>query len=169
MTDHNKIRFHDLIGDITPIKPTPAQLRPNPVPKQPNQRKINSQHQRPLSNKAHGQDIRLNLDHIPEHQFVAMVAGNIRHDVILDLHGWFVDDALRYLDDKLHERKNRHLAYWLIIHGKGQRSPDYDRAPLKNAVLDFLQQQAAVAALSAVKDSDANSGGIRIAVHPARI
>ena len=83
------------------------------------------------------------------------------------LHGFFVDEALRYLGDMLDERRNRRAECWVIVHGKGRNSPHYDRAPLKQAVLDLLLRHPAVNALATIIDSDGYSGAVSVEIKEA--
>ena len=85
----------------------------------------------------------------------------------IDLHGFFVDEALRYLGDMLDERRNRRAECWVIVHGKGRNSPHYDRAPLKQAVLDLLLRHPAVNALATIIDSDGYSGAVSVEIKEA--
>jgi len=65
------------------------------------------------------------------------------------------------------KRKNRRAECWVIVHGKGRNSPHYDRAPLKQAVLDLLLRHPAVNALATIIDSDGYSGAVSVEIKEA--
>lgn len=161
-----KERFADLIGTVTPLQTPPMAEDLGRQAKILQRRRIEAQRIR------HAADIRetlsVNLAHIPEGRFHALCAGRLPLAREIDLHGLFVDEALRYLGDMLDERQNRREECWLVIHGKGRNSPHYDRAPLKQAILDMLLRHPAVNALASVHDQDGLSGAVRIAVDERR-
>ena len=157
-----KERFADLVGTVTPLKTPPLAEGFGRQAKILQRRRIEAQRVR------HAADIRetlsVNLAHIPDIRFRALGAGRLPLAREIDLHGFFVDEALRYLGDMLDERQNRREECWLVVHGKGRNSPHYDRAPLKLAVLDLLLRHPAVNALVSVHDWDGFSGAVRIEV-----
>ncbi|MDO4642474.1 MAG: Smr/MutS family protein [Cardiobacteriaceae bacterium] len=156
-----KESFADLIGRVTPLQ-TPLQNENfGKHLKILQRRRIDAQRIRHVENT---QEEQHNLTHIPAPRFHALCRGKLPIAREIDLHGFYVDEALRYLYDLLDERKNRRSECWLIIHGKGRNSPHYDQAPLKQAVLNMLLQHSAVNALSSIIDQDGNSGAVFIDV-----
>ena len=157
-----KERFADLIGTVTPLETPPRAEGFGRRTKILQRRRIEAQRVR------HAADIRetlaVNLAQIPDARFRALCAGRLPLAREIDLHGFFVDEALRYLGDMLDERQNRREECWLVVHGKGRNSPHYDRAPLKQAILDLLLRHPAVNALTGVLDQDGLSGAVCIEV-----
>lgn len=80
----------------------------------------------------------------------------------LDLHGYYVAEALRYLDDVLSLRCNRRWAFWIVVHGKGREGI----SDLKTSVWQYLQQHEACAALAPIWDSQKQSGSVIVALRP---
>lgn len=158
-----KITFAELIGTITPLK---AQ---NTDPEFGKQRKIKqslriaTQNHQP-SPQRHYDRITLNYDNLTVQQLWHIQQLRIPLAREIDLHGYFVDDAINRLQDALNERRNRRPEYWLIIHGKGKNSPYYDKAPLKNAIYDTLSQHHAIGALVSIHDKQNESGALVIRV-----
>ena len=157
-----KERFADLIGAVTPLQTPPLVEGFGRRSKILQRRRIEAQRVR------HAADIRetlsVNLAQIPDARFRALCAGRLPLAREIDLHGFFVDEALRYLGDMLDERQNRREECWLVVHGKGRNSPHYDRAPLKQAILDLLLRHPAVNALTGVLEQDGLSGAVCIEV-----
>ncbi|MDO5091222.1 MAG: Smr/MutS family protein [Cardiobacteriaceae bacterium] len=161
--------FADLIGAVIPIRspeahPQFARKAPRPAA-QALQRRLAAQGTRPALLVRPRDAVALNLDGIPGERFTAMQRGELPYARIIDLHGHYVADGIVRLDDALHQRNNRHGEIWLIIHGKGRNSPAHDRAPLKQAVIDFLCRHPAVAALCSLPDRDRDSGALAIDVY----
>lgn len=174
MNEDQPLSFAELIGKVERITQKPQHhykdaLKSKQLLKTAfnnrQQRHIQAQHTRQFQRPIGLHTLSLNLDNLPAPQFNALKNKHLNPHQIIDLHGIFVNDALRLLNDKLSERKNHRLQYWLIIHGKGNRSPSYDKAPLKNAVLDLLLHHPAVGAIHSMTDSDNRSGGVMIIVH----
>ena len=162
-----KERFADLIGAVTPLQTPPLVEGFGRRSKILQRRRIEAQRVR------HAADIRetlsVNLAQIPDARFRALCAGRLPLAREIDLHGFFVDEALRYLGDMLDERQNRREECWLVVHGKGRNSPHYDRAPLKQAILDLLLRHPAVNALASICDKDGFSGAACIEVRVQRL
>ena len=154
--------FADLIGTVTPLKTPLLAEGFGRQAKILQRRRIEAQRIRQAADIR--ETLAVNLAHIPEGRFRALAAGRLPLAREIDLHGFFVDEALRYLGDMLGERKNRREECWLVVHGKGRNSPHYDRAPLKQAVLDMLLRHPAVNALVSVHDKDGLSGAAWIEV-----
>lgn len=166
-TEH--ISFAELVGSVTPLAqknehPHFAPSRQRPVA-QALQRRLAAQGVRPAPVTRRHDAVMFNLDGIPAARFIAMQRGELPFARIIDLHGYYVADGIARLDDALHQRRNRHGEIWLIIHGKGRNSPAHDRAPLKQAVIDFLCRHPAVAALCSLPDRDRDSGALCIDVY----
>lgn len=94
----------------------------------------------------------------------AMRAGKIHCQREFDLHGLLVDDAIKLINDAISERQNYQSEYWLIIHGKGNNSPDFDKAPIKNRIIDLLRKNNAVSAIASVLDSNRESGAVMVLI-----
>ena len=165
--DHTSPRFAELIGPVTPLKDK-AQ-HPGFAPQRPASASLPRRRQAAqgarTAPRARGEVVCFNFDNIPAERFLAMQRGELPFARILDLHGYYVAEALTLLDDALYQRQNRRREIWLIIHGKGRNSPTHDRAPLKQGVVDLLCQHPAVAALCSLHDSDRESGALCIDVH----
>ncbi|MDO4776014.1 MAG: Smr/MutS family protein [Cardiobacteriaceae bacterium] len=163
------LSFAELVGNVTPLAhkdkhPHFARPRQRPVA-QALQRRLAAQGMRPAPVARRHDAVMFNLDGIPAERFTAMQRGELPFARIIDLHGYYVADGIARLDDALHQRRNRHGEIWLIIHGKGRNSPAHDRAPLKQAVIDFLCRHPAVAALCSLPDRDRDSGALCIDVY----
>jgi len=159
-----KERFADLIGAVTPLKTPPQAEDFGKQAKILQRRRIEAQR---IRHDITPQDTRYNLAAIPDARFAALCAGRLPVAREIDLHGFFVDEALRYLGDLLEERRNRRTECWVVVHGKGRNSPQYDRAPLKQAVLDLLLRHPAVNALATIIDSDGYSGAVAVEIREA--
>ena len=159
-----KERFADLVGIVTPLKTPPQAEDFGKQAKILQRRRIEAQR---IRHATAPQEARHNLAAIPDARFHALCAGRLPVAREIDLHGFFVDEALRYLGDMLDERRNRRAECWVIVHGKGRNSPHYDRAPLKQAVLDLLLRHPAVNALATIVDSDGYSGAVSVEIKEA--
>lgn len=148
---------------IKPLKQKNISPYFSPEQKQKNWRKIEAQIYRPAQPVFQP----LNLEPIDPQRFEALRRGWLHIHQELDLHGFFVDEALRFLQDILDERDNFQPEIWVIIHGKGRNSEE-QQAVLKQAVWDFLQQHHAVSAIAPVMDSRLESGAIYVAVKSRR-
>lgn len=153
--------FAQLIGTITPIKKHDIAPEFGKRPKRAQRARIAAQNHRSSYPATPHQDT-LNIDELSPMQIQHMREMRVPLAREIDLHGYYVDDAIRLLNDHLNERRNRRAEYWLLIHGKGKNSPHYDKAPLKIAVYDTLRQHHAVGAFAAVKDRDGESGAVVI-------
>lgn len=155
--------FADLFGPVTPLK-TPKKYEDfGKIPKTPRYRHINAQTTRlpmpyPLL------PTQINLASIPEHRFQLLCRGKLYVAREIDLHGWFVDEGIRFLQDSLEERNNHRYECWRVVYGKGRHSPYYDHAPLKQAALTLLLHHSAVSALAEIQDKDGQSGAVLIEV-----
>lgn len=157
--------FASLIGPVTPF-PKPQQ---SPNFGKPRKTRQQIRREAQLTRQLAAQlppSIDANFDSIPEELFQNMTREKTRYQRVFDCHGKTVAEAKTSLQDALASRDNRRLALWLVIHGKGNNSPKYDRAPIKYAVLDLLRRHPAVAAIRARYDSDQQSGAVVIAVKP---
>lgn len=160
-----KTTFAELLGAVKPIK-KPAHTVLFGRKRRPSQQlRRDAQHMR-IEKYRQRQEIDENFAAIPATLFAAMGSGKMRHQRIIDLHGFFVDEAVNLLKDALSLRRNHRLCIWLIVHGKGKHSSKYDRAPLKHAVIDLLRRHQGVAAIRAVRDRDLDSGAVAIALYP---
>ena len=159
-----KERFADLVGAVTPLKTPPPAEDFGKQAKILQRRRIEAQR---IRHSADPQETRHNLAAIPDARFHALCAGRLPVAREIDLHGFFVDEALRYLGDLLDERRNHRSECWIVVHGKGRNSPHYDRAPLKQAVLELLLRHPAVNALASIVDSDGYSGAVSVEVREA--
>lgn len=157
--------FARLVGKVEPIN------KPDTAPSfghQPPSRIHIKRHARlrdPLNYRA-TTTLRHNFERISPLLFAQMCQDRAYCHEHIDLHGMLVNNALNYLDDLIDNRRNRRLECWRIVHGKGRRSPSYDRAPLKHSVLERLLNHPAVAAIAAVTDKDGASGAVIIAILP---
>ncbi|MDO4436200.1 MAG: Smr/MutS family protein [Cardiobacteriaceae bacterium] len=130
--------------------------------KTPNRRLIEAQHER----YEDFEEVAVNLDGISEEAFKALCEGRVRISRCIDLHGYYVDEGIRVLQDALHHRENYRRQCWLIVHGKGRRSARYEvKAPLRSAVLSLLKRHPAIAAFAIKQDFDKDSGSVLIEVH----
>lgn len=154
--------FATLLGAVKPLKREPTVADFGRVVKTPNRRLIEAQHERPED----GGDFALNLDNIPEERFKALCEGRARISRCIDLHGYYVDEGIRVLQDALHQRENHRRQCWLIVHGKGRGSARYEvKAPLRAAVLSLLKRHPAIAAFAMKQDFDRDSGSVLVEVH----
>lgn len=157
--------FSKLIGRVIPLKTIPVSPDFGKKPKVRAHRKIDAQNNRsndfpqPYTTTT---TIIENYDNIPTATIYAMQREAVHMERIIDLHGLFVDEALRLLDDALIERRNRRPVYWQIIHGKGRNSPIYDKAPLKAQVIEHLRTHSAISALVSIHDSRGESGAVMV-------
>lgn len=163
MSHNSETDFAKLVGRVEPIKRpdiAPGFSRPpkKQLKRKPCQR--DNMHYRAQETLYH------NFERISGTLFRQMRMGKVHCSDHFDLHGMLVNEAVNYLKNAFELRRNRHLVCWQIIHGKGRRSPDYDRAPLKHAILEILLNHPAVAAIASVIDSDGASGAVIIAVMP---
>ena len=155
--------FASLIGQVKSIKkpdvaPTFGRKPPRRIKRRMREReRVQYREQAQLSH---------NFDRIGSLLFHQMCQGRAHCSECIDLHGMYVSDGINYLRDMIEMRRNRHLTCWHIIHGKGSRSPHYDRAPLKHAVIELLLNHPAVAAIATQHDSDGTSGAVIIAIQP---
>ncbi|UJF25009.1 Smr/MutS family protein [Suttonella sp. R2A3] len=155
--------FAELIGNVDNVKR--SDTHPN-FQRQAKVRIRKRRHRDPIVHRSF-QRISHNFDRIDPRLFHAMQYNRITADRVIDLHGLHVDHALRVLQDALNERRNRHLSCWQIVHGKGNNSPHYDRAPLKHAVIELILNHSDIAAVCEIIDTDGRSGALVIALHPA--
>lgn len=161
MTDkeQEKSEFARLVGPVRPLKKVWNGLEQRP-PKLKNWRKIEAQSYRADGTIFHA----LNLEQMSEGRFRRLVAGELESVREIDLHGFFVDEALRYLQDLIDERSNFRAEIWTIVHGKGKR----EIAPLKIAVWQLLQQHPAIVAIVPVLDYRGESGAVQIEIKGGR-
>lgn len=156
-------RFADLIADVKPLRTPAAADGFGRTPKIRQTLRIAAQnHRAPPEQQPAGH----NADGITALQLQHMREIRVPLAREIDLHGYYVDDALRLLADFLNERRNRRPEYWLIVHGKGKNSPHYDIAPLKTAILDSLHSHPAVGALVSATDSRGESGAAVVRIRP---
>ncbi len=155
--------FAQLVGEVEQIR-LPA-VSPNfgNTRKTRQQIRIDAQHVRNHP-RFNDRPVAENFDDLPTPLFQAMGHGRLHYTRVIDLHGQTVDQATRYLNDALSNRRNRHLTFWLVVHGKGRNSPAYDKAPVKNAVLETLRRHPGISAIHALLDRDADSGAVVIAL-----
>lgn len=163
-----KERFADLFGPATPLKSTLQHEDFGKISKVPRYRHIAAQDARlpmpcPLS------PVQMNLAEIPEHRFRLLCRNQLYVAREIDLHGWFVDEGIRFLQDNLEERNNYRYECWRVVYGKGRNSPHYDPAPLKQAALTLLLHHSAVSALAEIQDKDGQSGAVLIEVARRRL
>ena len=93
-----KERFADLVGAVTPLKTPPQAEDFGKQAKILQRRRIEAQR---IRHSADPQETRHNLAAIPDARFHALCAGRLPVAREIDLHGFFVDEALRYLGDML--------------------------------------------------------------------
>ncbi len=159
MTDKEPSEFAQLVGPVRPLKKQWNGLEQQP-PKLKNWRKIEAQTYRPDTEIFTAR----NLEEMSEGRFRRLVAGELESVREIDLHGFFVDEALRYLQDLIDERSNFRPEIWTVIHGKGKE----EIAPLKIAVWQLLQRHPAVIAIAPVLDYRGESGAVQIEIKRGR-
>ncbi len=106
----------------------------------------------------------LNLENMDEGRFRRLRANQLPVAREIDLHGFLVDEAQRYLQDLIDERQNRRAEIWTVIHGKGRETT----APLKLAIWALLQRHPAITALAPVIDARGEVGAVNVEVRPIR-
>lgn len=106
----------------------------------------------------------LNLENMDEGRFRRLRANQLPVAREIDLHGFLVDEAQRYLQDLIDERANRRAEIWTVIHGKGRETT----APLKLAIWALLQRHPAITALAPVIDARGEVGAVNVEVRPVR-
>ena len=106
----------------------------------------------------------MNFDNLSDNVLDLMKKRKVKVARIIDFHGYFVEDAKTLLNDYLSERNNREPEFWEIIYGKGNRSPHFDRSPLKNAILSLLHEHKAISAFTQIMDKDNNSGAVMVLI-----
>ena len=156
-----KERFADLVGIVTPLKTPPQAEDFGKQAKILQRRRIEAQR---IRHATAPQEARHNLAAIPDARFHALCAGRLPVAREIDLHGFFVDEALRYLQDLIDERSNFRPEIWTVIHGKGKE----EIAPLKIAVWQLLQRHPAVIAIAPVLDYRGESGAVQIEIKRGR-
>ena len=158
--------FAELLGSVETIKKPACSSAFGKTRKPRRTLRRCTQEERLPQRGRQGGEIDENFAAIPASLFAAMGSGKARCRRFVDLHGLFVDEAVKRLRDALSMRRNQELCLWMIVHGKGKHSPYYDRAPLKHAVIDLLRRHPAVAAIRALRDRDRQSGAVVIALQP---
>lgn len=164
-SDDQPNSFAALIGKIEPIKSSKTVKDFGRQPKIRQKRRIEAQNIRPAT-RTYSSQIAECYDLLSPHEWNAMQSGRVFIERILDFHGYFVDEALRALDDALIERRNRRPIYWQIIHGKGRNTQNETISPLKVFIIEHLRIHSAISALVSIQDSRGESGAVLVRLRP---
>lgn len=174
MNKDSKDNFTKLIGEVTPIKNN----KQHPDYQSPKNQLINQKNlinrlyrqenaqKRPKQSAPESRFVQINLGNLSADRFRLLCAGSLPIVRTIDFHGFYVDQAVRFLNDALNNRNNRKKACWLIIHGKGKHSCEHDKNPLRHAIIELSISHTAVAGIASVIDKQNQSGSLIIDINP---
>lgn len=169
--DPDDIDFSDAMGDVRKLKPHGKHTIPTKrTLKRRTPRHHGSDDRAPPPNWYYsphkdnvGPDDSLYFEqpHLQRMAVRRLKQGTISLDAKLDLHQYTVEEALKELDDFLHECQQQDVRYCLIVHGKGNYSAN-GVPVLKNMINQCLRLHPNVLAFTSAKPRHGGTGAIYV-------
>jgi DNA-nicking Smr family endonuclease len=163
--------FREAIGEVRPIDNGRIEKAPNGAP--PNPSKLIEDEEKAFSDSLSdlydpdeiqpGDILSFQRSGIQNQQFRKLRSGHFSIQAELDLHGYFLDDARKALQQFIRENQKSGYRVLRIIHGKGYRSTNSGPV-LKPMVNSWLRQCDEVLAFHSAQPRDGGTGAVYVLI-----